>query len=299
MRKFAITILIVLMLASSVFAAPAVNVVINGTPVTFTESSGAPFIDNNNRTLVPMRVVMEQYGCTVSWDQQAKTASVTAGDTTVLVPIGQSYITVNGEQRTIDAPAQIVSGRTYLPIRAVLEAFGANVGWDNANKQVVVGGDAEIKSINPDYTNDCEILAKTMQENSEEALNLATTLCRNWYYAELKTGKLLEYHEFLDSGYLDKETVRKLYDAQDVIMIKYLTVKEKWDSIQPPSSEYEGIHGMLEDCFESYKSVVDATVLPTGIYSSKYKNQIETLKIDITYTFDFYEEGLRYFKENH
>lgn len=142
MRKFAIAILIVLMLASSVFAAPAVNVVINGTPVTFTESSGAPFIDNNNRTLVPMRIVMEQYGCTVSWDQSTKTASVTAGDTTVLVPIGQSYITVNGEQRTIDAPAQIVSGRTYLPIRAVLEAFGANVGWDNANRSVTVAGKA-------------------------------------------------------------------------------------------------------------------------------------------------------------
>lgn len=146
MRKFTLTFIttltLMLMFASSVFAAPAVNVVINGTPVTFTESSGAPFIDNNNRTLVPMRVVMEQYGCTVSWDQSTKTASVVAGDTTVLVPIGQSYITVNGEQRTIDAPAQIVSGRTYLPIRAVLEAFGANVGWDNTNRSVTVAGEA-------------------------------------------------------------------------------------------------------------------------------------------------------------
>lgn len=181
MRKFAVTILIVLMFASLVFAAPAVNVVINGTPVTFTESSGAPFIDNNNRTLVPMRVVMEQYGCTVSWDQSTKTASVAAGDTTVLVPIGQSYITVNGEQRTIDAPAQIVSGRTYLPIRAVLEAFGANVGWDNANRSVTVAGKA----------------ASTTSDNQPNSNNNASNTNSNSNSNNTNSNGQMSYDEFI------------------------------------------------------------------------------------------------------
>ena len=46
-------------------------------------------------------------------------------------PIGKGYITVNGKNVPMDTSALVQDGHTYLPIRAVLEAFGANVKWDN------------------------------------------------------------------------------------------------------------------------------------------------------------------------
>jgi basic membrane protein A and related proteins len=123
-------------------AAANVGVNINGVSVNFNTDYGFPFIDPNSRTLVPLRITMEAYGCMVGWDQLNSMASVSKGDKTVLVPIGKSYILINGAQTPIDTYAQIVNGRTYLPIRSVLEAFGATVGWDAPTRTVT--------AINPD-----------------------------------------------------------------------------------------------------------------------------------------------------
>ena len=58
--------------------------------------------------------------------------------TRVEVPIGAPYLLVNGKRVEMDTTAQIVDTRTYLPIRPVMEAFGAYVTWDNANRLVVI-----------------------------------------------------------------------------------------------------------------------------------------------------------------
>ena len=44
----------------------------------------------------------------------------------------------NGQKISNDTAAIIKDGKTYLPIRAVLEAFGASVGWDGATQTVTV-----------------------------------------------------------------------------------------------------------------------------------------------------------------
>ena len=51
---------------------------------------------------------------------------------------------VNGKQVPIDTTAQVVNTRTYLPIRPVLEAFGALVTWNEADKTVVVSTDSSL-----------------------------------------------------------------------------------------------------------------------------------------------------------
>lgn len=142
MMQKTLSLTLILLMLLSLFtpanASQTVGVTIDGTAVSFTQSSGSPFIDSNSRTLVPLRAVMEQYGCKVGWDQDTYTASVTLDDTTVLVPIGVNQITINEKAIQTDSLAQIKDGRTYLPIRAVLEAFGAEVGWDNGTRTVTV-----------------------------------------------------------------------------------------------------------------------------------------------------------------
>lgn len=62
---------------------------------------------------------------------------------TVVLTIGNPYMQVNGQDREIDpgkgtAPT-IVGARTFLPIRAVIEAMGGSVDWDgNAGKVTIV-----------------------------------------------------------------------------------------------------------------------------------------------------------------
>lgn len=147
MKKFLIMAVLAALLVPSTVLASSIGVTINNTPINFTEQTGIPFIDDANRTLVPMRIVMEQYGCSVSWEQSTKTATVSKDDTTVVIPIGQSYILINGTNQNIDAPAQVINGKTYLPIRSVLEAVGAEVEWDNSSKSVVVEKNSNNESV--------------------------------------------------------------------------------------------------------------------------------------------------------
>lgn len=141
MKKLVSALLVLcLVLGFSVSASAAADVAvsIDGERVAFSNDSGIPFIDSNCRTLVPLRITMETYGCSVYWDNENRTAIVYKDGVTVVCPIDKNYIEVNGEQVEIDTAAVIKGGRTYLPIRCVLEAVGATVGWESASKTVLV-----------------------------------------------------------------------------------------------------------------------------------------------------------------
>lgn len=115
-----------------------VGVSVNGVLLPFTSDSGYPYVDSANRTQVPLRLTMESCGFEVGWNQSEQIATVTDGETLVEVPIGQAYILKDGERIENDTAAVVSNGRTYLPIRVVLEAFGAEVGWDQDTKTVLV-----------------------------------------------------------------------------------------------------------------------------------------------------------------
>ncbi len=123
-------------------SAYALGVSVNGEAVRFGASDGAPFIENG-RTLVPLRAASEAYGAEVGFDSASNSAVVTKDGVSVTVPIDDSVIYVNGETVTNDVAARIVDSRTYLPIRAVMEAFGAEVGFD-AEAQTVTVNDADV-----------------------------------------------------------------------------------------------------------------------------------------------------------
>ncbi len=123
-----------------------VGIEINNKAVNYTSDSGVPFIDGSNRTQVPFRVTMEDFGCKVSWDQKTKTAIAEKDGIKVEVPIGANYIIKNGTKITNDTAALIKDGRTYLPIRKVLEAFDAQIEWDNKSNIVRVFTQEENKS---------------------------------------------------------------------------------------------------------------------------------------------------------
>ncbi len=131
-------ILILTMLTSTVFAESEIIVRIDSTNVEFNDVIGRPFIDENNRTLVPFRAALEAFGADVEWDSETRTAKAIKGDIIVEVPVGQKYIVKNGENIESDSAAIIKDGRTYLPIRKVIEAFGAEVQWDSKLKTVVI-----------------------------------------------------------------------------------------------------------------------------------------------------------------
>lgn len=122
---------------------PGVGVTVDGATMIFNTSMGVPFIDEASRVQVPMRAVMENYGAEVDWDSKEKTATVKMNGIIVTVPIDESTITVKNEKgeirkTAIDTKAQILDGRTYLPIRAIIVALGGEVDWDSGSKTVII-----------------------------------------------------------------------------------------------------------------------------------------------------------------
>lgn len=129
--------IIVCMFTTSVFA-DSIGVNIDGQQIRFTNSTGYAFVNENGRTMVPLRVTMEAFGASVWWDGTNNTAYVQKDGVTVTATVGKNYITRNNQIINNDAQAAVLNGRTYLPIRAVLECFGAIVDWDSRSKSVVI-----------------------------------------------------------------------------------------------------------------------------------------------------------------
>lgn len=92
----------------------------------------------DNRTLVPVRAIFESLGATVEWDDSTRTATGTTADTVVVIQIDNSTAYVNGEERTLDVPAQIINNRTMVPARFVSEALGCDVTWDAKTQTAAV-----------------------------------------------------------------------------------------------------------------------------------------------------------------
>jgi len=129
-----------------VYAAPlTASVYINNQNIPFSTGTGYPFTDSNGRMQVPLRATMEAFGCETAWNEAEKTVTLIKENTTVQVPIGKNYLVINGIQKTTDTCALVKDGRTYLPIRSVLEAFGAKVSWDG--KKNILGITQEIDGI--------------------------------------------------------------------------------------------------------------------------------------------------------
>ncbi len=93
----------------------------------------------NSVTYVPLRSFSELMGAEkISWNAKTGTASVTKGAMTMYVTGGALYISANDRYFFTVEKILNVSGRLYVPIRAIAEPFCASVGWDASSRTVEV-----------------------------------------------------------------------------------------------------------------------------------------------------------------
>ncbi len=109
---------------------------VNGETVT---TDVAPVIVND-RTMLPIRFIAEALGAEVEWVETERKVIITKGDTNIVIFIDGDYAYINGEAVKLDAAAFIEGNRTYLPLRFVAEALGADVVWDPDTRTVIVTG---------------------------------------------------------------------------------------------------------------------------------------------------------------
>jgi len=99
-----------------------------------------PYIDENDRTMVPVRFIAEQLGAKVEWNETEEKITITSGANTITMTVGSRTYTINGISALMDTAPVIRSGwnRTMVPIRFVTEALGMAVQWDSEHSMVFI-----------------------------------------------------------------------------------------------------------------------------------------------------------------
>ncbi len=111
---------------------------INGVKSEIDPGRGTVPIIKDGRTLVPIRTVIESLGGKLDWDAEKRLVTVNYNGTEIKLIINSKRIIVNGSIVENDVAPLIINGRTYLPLRFLLENLGCSVEWDALNNLVKI-----------------------------------------------------------------------------------------------------------------------------------------------------------------
>lgn len=107
------------------------------------DAEGTKPVIIENRTLVPIRAVIEAFGGVVEWDSKTRRVMVVLGVNVLDLWIGKPTASLNGTSLPIDAENArvipvIMSGRTMLPLRFVSESLGMDVLWEPTARMITL-----------------------------------------------------------------------------------------------------------------------------------------------------------------
>jgi hypothetical protein len=171
-KMFKLTTILLLLLALLVPAVPAVatgrtygvTVFVDAKPVSFPDQR--PFIDENGRTLVPLRFVAQEMGAEAKWLEADRTVLIEKTQNQpplidrvrdirsfqdllreaqnlvnrilISLRIGENRARVNDRDVTFDTRPVLVGGRTMVPLRFISETLGADVQWRADTRTVLI-----------------------------------------------------------------------------------------------------------------------------------------------------------------
>lgn len=121
-KSIVVALILILMLTSSLSANAEIKVYVDGERIEDIQP-----IVVNNRTTVPVAVIAKNLEIDYTWDAAAQTV--------IFNQEGQELSLKIGEQNSF-----VQSGRTYVPLKYIAEAFGIEVDWREKEKAVMIGG---------------------------------------------------------------------------------------------------------------------------------------------------------------
>lgn len=111
---------------------------VNGTPQEIDPGRGTVPVLLSDRTLVPIRAIMESVGGTVGWDEVSQTVTLTYQGDTIRLVIDSTEAYLNDAVSTLDVAPVTINDRTMMPIRFIAEGFLFTVEWDEGTQTVTI-----------------------------------------------------------------------------------------------------------------------------------------------------------------
>lgn len=119
----------------------------------------------NGSVMVPLRLVTEQLGYAVKWDNVTKTAIIEQAGTILKLMVNNATAEASGRQIQLDTPPFLNGSTTLVPLRFVGEETGTTVRWDNPSKTVYLTSPAKAPLSNPStLTNSRPVDTETREE---------------------------------------------------------------------------------------------------------------------------------------
>lgn len=107
-------------------------------PVRGIQEPGAYISRSTGRVMMPVRFFTAAFGGGVEWsDEHGRVRLLLLGNL-LQVWVGDRQSFVNGQIVSMDQPAILFQDRVFVPVRFLLEGFGAKVQWDQFNRSVRV-----------------------------------------------------------------------------------------------------------------------------------------------------------------
>ncbi|MDR1541121.1 MAG: aldo/keto reductase [Clostridiales bacterium] len=219
-----------------------------------------------DRTLLPVRAVVEAMGGSVSWSDDTQTAVLKCGDSDISLTIGNASALLNNESVVLDVEPVIINNRTMLPIRFIAESFGYAVGWVGRTQTVTI-----IKAENADASFDFKSRSVALNNGVEMPIvgigmfTLTPEQAENSVYHALSYGyKLID----TANAYNNEEGVGAGIARAGVAREEIFVTTKLWPT------DYEDVDGAVDETLERLGlEYIDLLLLhqPFGDYIAGYQ----------------------------
>ena len=147
-----------------------------------------PYLSQST-TLVPLRVITSSLGAVLQWDGATQTIVLTYGDKNIKLVIGSRTAETNGAAATIPAAPELKNGTTMVPLRFVVEYFGAEIAYESLEAPIRISGSRQDAAAASGSEIDSDV-GKTRIGNSQYGWTM-----------NYPTGLVKSYQSFLEDSY--------------------------------------------------------------------------------------------------
>jgi hypothetical protein len=99
----------------------------------------APPYISKGTTMVPLRFISDAFKAKIEWFSIGKGRIIlTVPTKSIQLDIGEKFAFINGEKLPLQAPPEIKTGRTFVPVRFIAEGLGARIEWKADTQQITI-----------------------------------------------------------------------------------------------------------------------------------------------------------------
>lgn len=163
------------------------------------------------QVFVPLRATLEALGAYVEWDHNNKTVTAISRGKSLQLVVNERKAVLNGDELRINVPVKTLQGNTFIPLRFVSVATGADVNWNATSRTVTINTGLVLN-------NQVKVPAKEKDWAISFVRHENNGTCRDLYMVTLDGRNILLVAEDVPLSYTWNPSGSKLAMNQDVLI---------------------------------------------------------------------------------